>query len=276
MKAAAVPAAALCLALLSCAGREPAPEPALEPAFSFSRVEFQAVDIDTVRVSLDLLLANAGGRAIVPAVLDYAATAGDSTLEGSQTLGQALLQPGETTTVTLGFELDAPSGDSPLVPVLLEATLGFSSPEGRPGTATASVEGSFPRVMPPVLVISSMRILKDELINTRLGVDLEIRNPNAFPLAFASLDYRLYGEGRYWASGSLSQPFVVPAVGTTAASLYLTMNFTDMSRSLLDQVIRLAAVNYRLVGAGRIDTGLEFLPRFILPFDMEGRTQVLR
>ncbi len=267
-------ASALCLALVSCASREPAP--AMAAAFSFSRVEFQAVDIDTVRVSLELSLKNEGGRALVPGSIAYAATAGESKLEGDRVLGQALLEPGESTTVTLGFDLDAPSGDSPLVPVMVQATLMFSDPEGRPGSATATVEGNFPRVMPPVLVICSIRILKDELINTRLGVDLEVRNPNAFPLAFASLDYRLYGEGRYWASGSLSQPFVVPEVGSSTASLYLTMNFTDMDRSLLDRVIKLSVVDYRLTGTGRIGTGLEFLPEFALPFDLSGRVGVDR
>ena len=45
MKVPAVMASALCLALVSCASREPAP--AMAAAFSFSRGEFQAVDIDT-------------------------------------------------------------------------------------------------------------------------------------------------------------------------------------------------------------------------------------
>jgi len=264
------------LELLSCAGRKPAPEPATAVAFSLSRVEFRAIDIDTVRVSLDLELTNTGGQAIVPTLLDYVATSDESVLEGSRGLDPAVLAPGGSTTVSLSFDMDAPPGDSPLVPVLLEATLAFSDPEGRPGTVAASLAGTFPRVMPPVLVISSIRILKDELINTRLGVELEVRNPNAFPLAFSALDYRLYGEGRYWASGSLSQPFIVPAVGSTTASLYLTMNFTDMDRSLLDRVIKLATVDYRLTGTGRLETGLEFLPEFALPFDLSGRVGVDR
>ncbi len=114
------------------------------------------------------------------------------------------------------------------------------------------------------------------MINTRLRVDLAIHNPNAFAMSFATLEYRLYGEGRYWAEGSQPQPFDVPAEGTATASLFLTMNFTDMGRSLLDQVIRLATVNYRFAGAARIDTGLDFLPQFVLPFDMAGRAEVTR
>ncbi len=156
------------------------------------------------------------------------------------------------------------------------ASVSFMSAHNVIGTVEATYDGDFPRIMPPVLRIAAIRILKDELINTRLRVDLEIRNPNIFQLSFSTLDYKLFGEGRYWAGDSLAKMFAVPALETATASLYLTMNFTDMSRSLLDQVIKLAAVNYRLVGAGRIDTGLAFLPQFTLPFDMAGKTQVLR
>ena len=54
------------------------------------------------------------------------------------------------------------------------------------------------------------------------------------------------------------------------------MNFTDMDRRLLDRVIHLATVSYRLGGIARIDTGLDFLPSFELPFDLSGSTAVLR
>jgi len=130
--------------------------------------------------------------------------------------------------------------------------------------------------MPPVLEIRSIRILKDELINTKLGVDLSVHNPNVFPLSFASLEYRLYGEGQYWAGDTLAKKFEVPAGQSAEAGLYMTMNFTDMDRRLLDRVIRLAAISYRLGGMALIDTGLDFLPRFELPFDLSGRTEVLR
>jgi len=94
---------------------------------------------------------------------------------------------------------------------------------------------------------------------------------------FSAAIFFAIGEIMNMAGYSMSaKAFVVPAGESASASLYLTMNFTDMSRSLLDQVIKLATVRYRLVGAGRIDTGLEFLPRFVQPFDMAGETGVSR
>jgi len=273
-----LPAAALAALSLfaSCATEEPGPPPSIE--VSVLSVTVSAVDLDSARVAMELRVANAGAASVTLSSLCLSADSEGVTIAAppSLDLRSARLEPGAETTVPLAFDVDAPAGRAPTVPLRLTARLEYATATGGTDATTIERDCDFPRIMPPVMRISSIRILKDELINTKLGVDLVVDNPNAFPLSFAELEYRLYGEGRYWASGSLTKAFVVPAGESASASLYLTMNFTDMSRSLLDQVIKLATVSYRLVGAGSIDTGLEFLPRFVQPFDMEGETGVSR
>lgn len=243
---------------------------------SADEVIITAIDIDSVRVSVEVRIANQGETAVTLQSLVFKAGSGAPSVQMARDLASASLQPGVSTISLMEFDFDATDGDNPLIPMNVAASVSFTSAGGASGTAEVALADEFPRIMPPDLHIASILILKDELINTRLRVDLEIMNPNMFPLSFAALDYKLFGEGRYWASDSLAKAFAVPALQTATASLYLTMNFTDMSRSLLDQVIKLAVVNYRLVGAGRIDTGLDFFPQFVLPFDMGGRTKVLR
>lgn len=266
------------LALGSCATAPAEPDPVATIVLSVVGTPVvTAVDVDTVSVGAEILAANRGGRAAALSALRAEATSDGVALAAPLVveLGGRTLEPGEELAAPVEIIVDAPPGDGPLIPFDLLSVLTFSSASGQ-DEARLELRGEFPRIMPPTMSISSIRILKDELINTKLGVELTVRNPNAFALTFAELDYRLYGEGRYWASGCLARPFVVPAGEATRASLYLTMNFTDMSRSLLDQVIRLATVSYRLVGSGRVDTGLGFLPRFELPFDMAGRAGVSR
>lgn len=274
--AAAVAALAGLTLLASCATEEPAPPPSVE--LSVLSVAVSAVDLDSARVALEFSVANAGTSVVTLSSLRLSADSEGATLAAPPVLelGAARLEPGAATTVPFSFDVDAPAGDAPTVPLRLTARLEYASAAGGTDATTIELRCDFPRIMPPVMSISSIRILKDELINTKLRVDLVVDNPNAFPLSFAELEYRLYGEGRYWASGSLAKAFVAPAGQAATASLYLTMNFTDMSRSLLDQVIKLSTVRYRLVGAGRIDTGLEFLPQFVQPFDMAGETGVSR
>jgi len=264
--------------LASCATPPPPPVqvPTASVRLAAGTVSVAAIDIDSVRVTAELLVANDGEVAVALGGLELRTGSGAAPVLVGVDFGGEPLAPGAVASRTVAFDLDAPPGDAPAVPLSISASVTYSSAGSGAGTAVASYDGEFPRILPPSLRIASIRILKDELINTKLRVDVEVTNPNGFPLSFAALDYRLFGEGRYWASGSIAEPFMAPARTMATASLYLTMNFTDMSRSLLDQVIKLASVNYRLEGKGRVATGLEFLPEFALPFDMAGRTQVSR
>lgn len=278
-----LPALFACVFVLSCAtppATVESPAPALVASIKVEDASIQGLDIDSVRITVNALVSNEGEAGITLGSLDFTALPG-GTLSAKRSLPTMLvdgktLAPGERAAFRLELELDAPEGASPWIDLRLDAAITFRDAAGRSGAASTVFDTRFPRIIPPVLVIRSIRIIKDELINTRLGVELAVRNPNVFPLSFASLDYKLYSEGRYWAGDSLSKSFEVPPGQIAEANLYMTMNFTDMDRSLLDRVIRLATVSYRLGGMARIDTGLGFLPRFELPFDLSGITAVLR
>ena len=53
------------------------------------------------------------------------------------------------------------------------------------------------------------------------------------------------------------------------------MNFINMKRDLLDQVINLEDVNYRFTGEAKVITGVEYLPGFSTGFDLSGYSEVL-
>ena len=256
----------------------PAPEPVISVNLGIEILELKAIDLDAVSTRLRVRIVNVGDTALVLSRLQVEVASGalDIVDPVSQDLGALSLEPGEETRLEAELCITIPGGVEPLVPLDVTATLDFMTKERGDESINVEYATDVPRILPPELRIASIHILKDELINTKLRVDLEVRNPNAFPVSFSTLDYRLYGEGRYWASDSIARPFEVLPMETTMARLYMTMNFTDMSRQLLDQVIRRATVRYRLVGQGSIDTGQEFLPQFVLPFDMSGQTEVLR
>lgn len=269
--------AALCscaLALCSCATSPAAPEGAVEAVFESVVVE--AVDLDTVRVVVLARARNGASSGARLSSLACRASSGEASLELSADLGGEELAAGGERLVALEGRLDVPEGDSQSAPLRLEATLSYGPARGEGGerAVSASMETEFPRVRAPLLSIESIRILKDELINTKLAVGLRIDNPNAFAVRFESMDYGMYGEGRYWASGSLARPVSVPAGGSASVDLYLVMNFTGMDRQLFDKVVKLALVRYRLEGKARVSTGERFLPEFVLPFDKSGSVVV--
>ena len=133
----------------------------------------------------------------------------------------------------------------------------------------------FPGVRPPVFSITSIAILKAELINTRFRVGLKIDNPNPYPVELSAFGYELYGNGRLWADGIEKNVMQVKAKSSLTGNLFLIMNFINMKRDLLDQVINLVDVNYRFSGEANVGTGVEYLPVFKTGFDLSGYSQVL-
>jgi LEA14-like dessication related protein len=141
---------------------------------------------------------------------------------------------------------------------------------------TISADAAFPRIREPQFTITSIAIMQAELINTRFRVSLRIDNPNIFPLALSSLGYELYGEGRFWADGQEQDVFYIPAQGSSETSLFLMMNFINMKRQLLDDVIAMRLVRYRFTGEVEVGTGVSWLPSFHMGFDRRGNSVVLK
>jgi LEA14-like dessication related protein len=140
---------------------------------------------------------------------------------------------------------------------------------------TVSQTASFPKIHEPVFTITSITIIRSELINTRFRVGIKIENRNAFPLVISSFDYELHGEGRFWASGRERNILAVPERGSAETNFQFTMNFIDMSRGLLDDIIALRQVNYRF--SGNVDVGTDFpwIPVFKTTFSVSGLSPVI-
>ena len=136
-------------------------------------------------------------------------------------------------------------------------------------------QASLPRIYKPQVQILSIAVKRAELINTRLKVRLSIDNPNPFPLNLTRFSYELYGNGRFWADGSLADLGTIGGKERQEKDIYLVMNFINMKRDLLDQVIALTSVQYRFHGDLTIGTPFEYLPAFPYTFDRSGSSPVI-
>ncbi|WP_304224298.1 LEA type 2 family protein [Gracilinema caldarium] len=132
-----------------------------------------------------------------------------------------------------------------------------------------------PQIFWPVVRVLSIAVKRAELINTRLKVRLLIENHNNFPLTLSRFSYELYGNGRFWADGSFADLFTVQGNESLEKDIYLLMNFINMKRDLLDQVIALKSVQYRFHGDLRIESPLLYLPAFPYAFDRQGSSPVI-
>ncbi len=140
----------------------------------------------------------------------------------------------------------------------------------------AHAQAVFPRIRKPNFTITMIQIMQAELINTRLKVSIQVDNPNHFPVELTSFNYELYGDGRFWAEGEEKNVLNIPAKDSAGIDLFLTMNFTNMRRNVLDQVIRMTEVRYRFKGNAAVKTGTSHIPRFVMDFENAGHSDVVR
>lgn len=145
-----------------------------------------------------------------------------------------------------------------------------------PQKIEAAAGASFPRIREPQFSITSIAIMQAELINTRFKVSLRIDNPNIFPLALSSFEYKLYGDGNFWADGTEKDALYISAQSSSQTDLFLVMNFIDMKRKLLDDIIAMRQVHYRFSGNVDVGTGAEWLPVFNMIFDRSGNSPVIK
>jgi LEA14-like dessication related protein len=284
--AAALPLGILAL-LCGCATRKIAPQAVPPEPAPRAIVEIgAAIGLDQYRSRLPftLRLENPGGRA-----LDLESAACVLEVEGAEA-GRveasegASIEAGGAAAITLEFLVDSrklgdaiSGGGGPArASFRIEAAAFLRDSGGARIAARARAEGSFPIVREPELRILALRIERDILVTTNLRLEIEVRNPNAFPIRLGSLEYDFYGEGRPWSGGRDERPLLVPAGSSARLALAFELNFADRDRALFDLVANLRIVRYRLAGTGSVATDLDYLPEFPLRFDEEGSCQVER
>ena len=253
--------------------------PSLPPSATLAFTDIHADDIEHLRVS-GILEAKApsGSRAKIESwqvLIDES----DASFAFSLNYPHGEFSPGSPVPLTLNMDIAALAAKG-LAPtdeyaITLITELDVFSDSALPSKITLRETADFPGLREPRFNITSIAILKAELINTRFRVTMRIDNPNPFPLELSGLVYKLYGNGRPWADGTDRSTFTIAGKSSVQGQLYLTMNFINMDRNLLNQIINLVDVNYRFTGEAQISTGIDYLPKFKTDFDLSGYSEVL-
>jgi LEA14-like dessication related protein len=146
----------------------------------------------------------------------------------------------------------------------------------QPESPPAAPEVEPIEVKEPTFTITSITILQADLINTRLKLSLKIDNPNTFPIILVSFRYELYGDGSFWTSGREKDLAIVPAQGSSETDFEFEMNFIGMKGRLLDDIIAMKEVHYRVAGDMELEVDISQIPDFRLKFDYSGKSPVLK
>jgi len=129
-------------------------------------------------------------------------------------------------------------------------------------------------VKEPEFEIVSITILQAELINTKFEAVLKIDNPNGFPVALSSINYELFGNGLLWAQGTENDIMQIPANSSLETKFNFSMNFINMNRKLLDDVIAMRRVQYLFKGDARISAIIQRAQPFTMNYNCSGLSEV--
>jgi LEA14-like dessication related protein len=132
------------------------------------------------------------------------------------------------------------------------------------------------QVLEPEFNVVSIAIIQADLINTKFEAVIRIDNPNEFAVSLSSLYYELYGNGRLWAEGRENNILQIPARSSCETEFYFTMNFIDMNRNLLDDIIAMRRVQYNFRGDAEVQPVINHLPPFYMSFNCSGLSEVKR
>jgi len=138
-----------------------------------------------------------------------------------------------------------------------------------PAAAAAPIE-----ILEPSFEVTSIYILQADLVVTEFEAVIKIDNPNEFAMELSSIVYELYGNNRFWAGGKTNNIFQIPASASGETRFTFSMNFIDMSRPLLDDVIAMRRVNYRFKGQAQVQPNIPNSSAFGADFDCSGYSEV--
>jgi len=129
-------------------------------------------------------------------------------------------------------------------------------------------------VKEPEFEIVSIVILQAELVNTQFETVLKINNPNAFPVALSAMNYELFGNGLLWAEGTRNDIMNIPAHSSLETKFNFSMNFINMNRKLLDDIIAMRMVQYRFKGSAMISAAVQRVQAFTMNYNCSGFSEV--
>jgi LEA14-like dessication related protein len=136
------------------------------------------------------------------------------------------------------------------------------------------IEPEVIEVKEPNFNIISIAVIQADLINTQFEAVIKIDNPNAFDLNLSSLGYELYGNGRLWADGKGKDVLHVPANSSCQTEFIFSMNFINMTRPLLDDIIAKRQVRYRFAGNVDVNPLIPNVDPFRMKFEQSGYSGV--
>ena len=255
-----------------------------KPEVTVKGAEIELLTFDQARVRFDVVLANPNPVGVRLAGFDYRLTIdGVEFLTGTVDRAVSIAARGSSTIpVPVAFRYDklfaavARLAEATETPYEMSVGFSFELPVLGRVRVPASLKGTIPVIRVPRVRVAGLKMEQLTLTAASLVLSLEIRNPNSFSLGLEAMEYTLDVGGERWAAGRAAKADMIAARGTGGLYLPIMLNLLSAGRTVAEALAKRGPVPYVLDGRVAVATPLPLLKSAIVPFHLEGQTEIAR
>ena len=139
-----------------------------------------------------------------------------------------------------------------------------------------SDSGDLPIPKVPNISLAGIKIDQLGLTGAKLGLQLNVDNPNNFGLDIRQLVYNLTVNGQQWAQSNLGETISLDKKGNSQLNIPISLNFLEMGSALYKVLTQSQPLDYQLNGDMKLDTSLPLLKDISAPFNKAGTVNTKR
>ena len=137
-----------------------------------------------------------------------------------------------------------------------------------------SKQGELPVPKTPDIKIKDVKVKKLSFTNAELVAQVEVSNPNDFDLGVSNLNYQLNVNQQNWGQGKINKSTNIPKRGKGIVEIPVKLNLLNAGKSAYNALVNKEPVKYQFTGNTELDTGIELLRDYNMPFDIKGTTSI--
>lgn len=140
-----------------------------------------------------------------------------------------------------------------------------------------SKSGEFPLIKIPKISLQSLNIERLNITNAEMKLKLKVNNPNAFAMILKGGNYQLKLNDQSVFSGLMSDKNI--QIGEKSEGIIevpISLDFLNVGKSVYQMLSGNRSLDYNLIGNFNLGTSLPLLEEADLPFEISGKTDLIR
>jgi len=158
----------------------------------------------------------------------------------------------------------------------LDLDIGFELPVLGNTRIPVSTSGHLPTMKLPQVKLNALKLDNLGFTGAKMVLELAVSNPNSWSLDLNKLSYALKISGNEWLSGITPKSAKIRKNQNNIIQIPFSLNFLEVGRSVYNILNGNQKLDYSLSGAADLESSLPLVGKFNLPFQKDGKINILK